>query len=73
VAAKRPSKDAAEAQPKSGLPDFGTPFSVQVGYSRLGCRRPSRLASLAPQGDGSYQSRRNPFTISPGGGFRLLI
>jgi hypothetical protein len=23
VAAKRPSKDAAEARPKSGLPDFG--------------------------------------------------
>src|SRR5580700_5228030 len=42
--------------PKSGLPDFGT-FNVQVGYSRLGCRRPSRLAALAPQADGTSVER----------------
>jgi hypothetical protein len=37
----------AEAQPKSGKPDFGTSFSVQVGYSRLECRRPSRRGFAA--------------------------
>jgi error-prone DNA polymerase len=55
-------------QPKSDLTDFGI-STVQVGHSRLGCRRPSRLAELvigpatsgrtrwlAPQGDGNESS-----------------
>ncbi len=52
VAAKRPSKDARpERQSKTTSP-ISKMFGAQVGNSRLGCRRPSRLASLAPQGDG---------------------
>src|SRR6516162_7922858 len=48
----RPSKDAAEVPAEIGNRFRSFP-SVQVGGRRLGCRRPSRLAPLGPQGDGT--------------------
>jgi hypothetical protein len=60
VAAKRPSKDAVEAPAKIGP-------CLKSAAADFRCRRPSRLATLAPQDDGSQdkQSRSRDATSHP--------
>src|SRR5580704_5200279 len=51
VRAERASKDARPRRPRNRFTDFEF-YNVEVGNSRLRCRRPSRAASRPPQGDG---------------------